>query len=263
MTEIPGLLVVGTDTGVGKTRVASAIARAMTDAGRSVGVLKPVATGATAIEGGWQVDDADRLIEAIGGGVPMAEVCPIAFAEPLAPTVAARRSGTPLEAGVVERAAMAAIERWRSTRGAEVMIVEGVGGLLCPLAEGMTVADLAVRLDYPLIVVARRGLGTLNHTLLTIEAALHRALRVAGVVLNGAEPTVDPVAEATNPDELARWLGAIPILGDWPHETAGTDRPSLRPSGSPTDASGSVVMDGLDWYNRAERPRLAHPSALI
>jgi dethiobiotin synthetase len=263
MTDIPGLLVVGTDTGVGKTRVAAAIARAMAYAGKRVGVLKPVATGATAIEGGWQVDDADRLIDAIGGGVTTAEVCPIAFAEPLAPTVAARRAGTPLAAGVVERATLAAIDRWQSTRGAEVMVVEGVGGLLCPLAEGMTVADLAVRLDYPLIVVARRGLGTLNHTLLTIEAALNRSLRVAGVVLNGAEPTADPVAETTNPDELARWLGSIPILGDWPHEITDTDRTYLHPSGSPVDASASVVMDGLDWYNRAYRPRLAHPTGLI
>src|SRR5262249_56827531 len=98
---------------------------------------------------------------------------------------------------------------WWSER-ADVIVVEGLGGLLSPLAEKMTVADLAIRLDYPLVIVARRGLGTLNHTLLTIEAARRRGLRVAGIVLNSPLPaaSVDlALAEATNADELVRWLG--------------------------------------------------------
>lgn len=242
-----GLFVVGTDTGVGKTCVASAIARAMTREGRRVGVLKPVASGATRDGEGLRVDDADRLIAAIGGAATSAEVCPIAFAEPLAPPVAARLGGSPLSSDDVFAATVAALEHWRTDRGAEVMIVEGVGGLLCPLADEITVVDLAVRLDYPLVVVARRGLGTLNHTLLTVEAALSRSLRVAGVVLNGAEPTVDPVAEATNPAELSRRLGLVPILADLPH--------------GPDDEAAAVVMNGLDWYNRASGPRLPFPTS--
>ena len=241
-----GLFVVGTDTGVGKTFVAASIARSMVGEGRRVGVLKPVATGATRVGDGWRADDADRLIEAIGGDIPTAEVCPIAFAEPLAPPVAARRDGACLSAETVYDATFAAIGRWRSARDVEVMVVEGVGGLLCPLAEGITVADLAVRLDYPLVVVARRGLGTLNHTLLTVEAALSRSLRVAGVVLNGAEPTADPIAEATNPPELARRLGPVPILAELSH---GID-----------DEAAAVVMKAWDWYNRASEPRLPFPT---
>lgn len=247
MSAIPGLFVVGTDTGVGKTRVASAIARALTNSGRRVGVLKPAATGATREGEGWQVDDADRLIAAIGGGATTPEVCPIAFAEPLAPPVAARRSGALLTAGEVFAATFGAIGQWHSSRRAEVMVVEGVGGLLCPLAEGITVADLAIRLDYPLVVVARRGLGTLNHTLLTVEAALTRSLRVAGIILNGAEPSADPVAEATNPAELARRLDPVPILAELLH---GIDEEAV-----------SVAMNGLDWYNRASRPRLPFPTS--
>ena len=162
MSTIPGLFVVGTDTGVGKTFIAASIARAMTEAGRIVGVLKPVATGARRSDSSWHVDDADRLIEAIGGGVATDRVCPIAFDEPLAPPVAARRSGKPLSMAEVELATFAAIGAWQLIEGAEVMVVEGVGGLLCPLAEGSTVADLAIRLDYPLVIVARRGLGTLT-----------------------------------------------------------------------------------------------------
>jgi len=242
VTAIPGLFVVGTDTGVGKTRIAASIAHAMTQAGHVVGVLKPVATGAVRFEGGWRSDDADQLMAAIGGGVSMQEVCPLAFAEPLAPPVAARRSGSPLTKADVERATRTAIDQWQSVRGADVMVVEGVGGLLCPLAEGMTVADLAIRLDYPLVIVARRGLGTLNHTLLTVEAALGRSLRVAGVVLNGSEPARDPVAEATNPEELTRWLGSIPLLANLSYREEGRTMP--------------FVIDGADWYTRSSWPRL-------
>ena len=247
-----GLFVVGTDTGVGKTRIASAIARAMTREGRRVGVLKPAMTGLDVEDpltltlpqqgGGDQRDDADRLIAAVGGGIPKVVVCPLAYPEPLAPPVAARRLGHPLMPGDLYAAVGACLSDWQNALGAEVMVVEGVGGLLCPLAEGITVADLAVRLDYPLVVVARRGLGTLNHTLLTVEAALSRSLRVAGVVLNGSEPTADPVAEATNPAELSRRLGLIPILADLPHGIG--------------EEAAAVAMNGLDWYNLASEPRL-------
>ena len=243
-----GLFVVGTDTGVGKTRIASAIARAMTGAGHRVGVLKPVMTGVAGAREGGRMDDADHLLRAIGAeSVPKAVVCPIAYDEPLAPPVAARRLGRPLEADDLYAATYECLASWRDVHGAEVMVVEGVGGLLCPIAEGIAVADLAVRLDYPLVVVARRGLGTLNHTLLAVEAALSRSLRVAGVILNGAEPTSDPVAEATNPAELARRLGPVPILADLLH---GVD-----------EESTAVVMNGLGWYNRASGPRLPFPTS--
>jgi dethiobiotin synthetase len=212
---LPGLFVVGTDTGVGKTLVASAIARSWRASGHRVGVLKPVASGAE-IRGGRLIsEDAERLIEAVGGGIPHERVAPILFEEPLAPPVAARRRGTPLVMGDVARIVAESLAWWEDR--ADVMVVEGVGGLLCPLAEGATVADLAVFLDYPLLIVAHRGLGTLNHTLLTVEAARSRGLRVAGVVLNGARPTADPIAEATNAEELALRLGGVAVLAEWPH----------------------------------------------
>ncbi len=124
---------------------------------------------------------------------------------------------------------------------AEVMVVEGVGGLLCPLAEGATVADLAVLLDYPLLIVARRGLGTLNHTLLTVEAARLRSLRVAGVVLNGSSPTTDPVAEATNAEELAHRLGGVAILDVWEYGDASNH--------------ARVAPEAGGWYDLAMAPR--------
>jgi dethiobiotin synthetase len=232
-TELPGLFVTGTDTGVGKTVVAATIARLMTAGGHRVGVLKPVATGVADGRG----DDARALMDAIGGDVPQEWVVPIVFEKPLAPPVAARRSGARLEWGRLLDGVGRALDGWAAR--AEVMVVEGVGGLLCPLAEGKTVADLAIALDYPLVIVARRGLGTLNHTLLTVEAARWRGLRVAGVVLNGSEPTADPEAEATNPAELARHLDGVAVLGSVRHgEDAG------------------LALGGTDWHGWAHSPRM-------
>lgn len=243
MTTLPGLFVVGTDTGVGKTRVASTIARVWAGSGRRVGVLKPAATGAVLRDGAWASEDADALIAAIGGGVTPDRVAPFLYEEPLAPPVAARRAGSPLAWDEVARAVAGALAWWAER--AEVMVVEGVGGLLCPLAEGATIADLAVALDYPLLVVARRGLGTINHTLLTVEAARARGLRVAGVLLNGDRPTADPIAEATNADELSRRLGGVAILGEWPHEKA----PDAEPP-------AAVAAEVATWYDRAMTSRL-------
>lgn len=238
--SVPGLFVIGTDTGVGKTFVAAAIARILVAEGRRVGVLKPVATGAVRRDGDWACEDAALLAAAVGDRVPRERVTPLVFEEPLAPSVAARRAGVPLARHEVERATADALAWWAER--SDVVIVEGTGGFLCPLAEGMTVADLAQMLDYPLLVVARRGLGTLNHTLLTVEAIRRRGLRIAGVVLNGAEATTNAVAEATNGAELARRLEGLALLAELPHAPAGVVVPD--------------PLSGLDWYSRCSRPRL-------
>src|SRR5579864_4160984 len=144
LPPLPGLFVTGTDTGVGKTWVAAAIAHCLSQAGRRVGVLKPVATGAARQGNDLRSDDAELLIEAIGSVVAHDRVAPLVFEEPLAPPVAARLHGTPLGHAEVLRALGEALAWWAER--AEVMVVEGVGGLLCPLAEGKTVADLAIAL---------------------------------------------------------------------------------------------------------------------
>ena len=242
---LPGLFVVGTDTGVGKTFVASAIARTWRAQGRRVGVLKPAASGALWREGRLWSEDAGALIEAIGGGVAPERVAPMVFEEPLAPPVAARRLGTPLDFGRVVESTRSCLDWWADH--AEVMVVEGVGGLLCPLAEGATVADLAIALDYPILIVAHRGLGTLNHTMMTVEAALARSLRIAGVILNGARPTVDPVAEGSNAGELARRLGGVALLAEWAHR-------------GPEDL-GEVAPEAGGWYDLAKPSRHSHAVA--
>lgn len=237
--SLPGLFVVGTDTGVGKTVVASSIARSWRAAGHRVGVLKPVASGARSEGERLISDDAERLIEAIGGGVSQEHVAPILFEEPLAPSVAARRQGKPLLMAEVIRAVDESLAWWETR--AEVMVVEGVGGLLCPLAEGSTIADLAIALDFPLVIVAHRGLGTLNHTLLTVEAARSRSLRIAGVILNGSRPTTDPAAEASNFEELSLRLDGVAILAEWPHQQQ--------------FGRSSVAPEAGDWYDLVKQSR--------
>lgn len=241
-----GLFVVGTDTGVGKTEVAAAMVRALVGEGRRVGVMKPVATGAYRDADLWTCDDARRLIAAAGGTIPLGHVAPILFEEPLAPSVAARRAGRPLSFDAVVRAVGDALTWWSSR--ADVMVVEGIGGLFCPLAEGTTVADLAIALDYPLVIVARRGLGTLNHTLLTVEAAQRRTLRIAGIVLNSPEPDDNTLAAATNAAELAARLEGVALVAEVPHG----DQETL-----------SKYVGAVDWYDRARPSRRAEPGLFL
>lgn len=240
MRTPPGLFVTGTDTAVGKTEVAAAVAALLHRQGRRVGVLKPVATGAARVGPDLRADDTDRLIAAVGGGIPPGRVTPLVYAEPLAPSLAARRTGRPLVFAEVLGATLEALGEW-ALAGVEVVVVEGVGGLLCPLADDATVADLALALDYPLVVVARRGLGTLNHTILTVEAARRRGLRVAGLVLNTPEETPETVAGATAAAELSRSLPGLAVLAD---------RPFLPPGAL------SDPLVAVDWYGRAALPRL-------
>ena len=192
--------VTGTDTGVGKTVVAAALARAEREAGRSVAYCKPVQTGLEPGDPG----DADYVTAA--AGVPATEG--LRLAEALAPAVAAERAGIKVDVD--------ALVSWcrHQADGVDVLVVEGAGGLLVPLSGDVTMADLAGRLGAEVVIATRPGLGTLNHTALTVEAARARGLPVAGLVVCGwpAEPGV---TETTNLERLAAMapiLGLIPFV---------------------------------------------------
>src|SRR5262245_54652060 len=180
-----GLFFTGTDTGVGKTFVTAAVARHLRHQGLAVGVCKPVATGAAWVGGRWLSADSRALAEAAGQADALERVTPWTFPDPVAPPVAARRRGVRLSLADLVRAAAA----WSGA--CDVLPVPAVGAPLCPVTDGATVADLAAPLGLPLVVVARRGLGTLNHPLLTVAAARSRGLAVAGVVVNETEPPHD------------------------------------------------------------------------
>jgi dethiobiotin synthetase len=202
-----GLFVTATDTGVGKTYLTAMIARSLCASGVRVGAYKPVASGAERNSDGTVVwSDVRILREATGGHFEDDRICPTRLEVPLAPPVAARREGTHLDFNHMCTGAA-----WWLGR-VEVLLVEGVGGLLCPLTEDKTIADLAVALGYPLLIVARLGLGTINHTLLTVEAARNRGLEIAGIVLNEAEPLASTLGTEENPGEIERRANA-PVLG--------------------------------------------------
>jgi dethiobiotin synthetase len=205
---VRGLFISATDTGAGKTVITCAIARAWRREGRSFHVCKPVATGAV-LRAGRRVSDDTIALARAAGDTDLEAITPFVFAEPAAPPVAARQEGMELTLSAL----VATIRRRQTSDGA--MLVEGVGGLLCPLTETDTVAGLITELQLPLVVVARRSLGTLNHVLLTLEAARNRGLRVLGIVVNETTP-VSGLAEESNVEELRRRID-VPILAVVPH----------------------------------------------
>lgn len=213
--------VTGTDTACGKTRVACALARALRESGRRVRVLKPVETGCREHGGRLVPEDALALAAAAGDDAPADRLCPYALPLAAAPEVAARAAGIAIG---FERIA-AAFETARAD--ADALVIEGAGGILVPVAPGIDMAELARRLELPLVIVARAALGTINHTLLTLEAARARGLRVLGVAISHTEPEL-PAASMRNLEALRAQLArsGVECLGELAH---GADRMAPEP----------------------------------
>jgi dethiobiotin synthetase len=206
-----GLFISGTDTGVGKTVVACAIARGLVGRGLDVGVLKPAETGVGA-EGPL---DARALREAAGADEPLERGCPQQFALPAAPTVAAAAEGREVDLDAMDAACHALGARH------EILLVEGAGGLLVPVTAKLCMADLAARWGLPVVVAARAALGTINHTLLTLEALERRGLELAGVVLSHSGGPLSG-ADAANLEALRAALGAR-LVGEIPPLAGGVE----------------------------------------
>jgi dethiobiotin synthetase len=169
-----GVFVTGTGTEVGKTVVAATIARTLAGEGKRVAVFKPAVTG---LDEGAETDH-ELLRRASGSGQSDEEIAPYRYGPPASPHLAAALAGEEIDPARLQEAVEAAAD------GADAIVCEGVGGFLVPLSPGYLVRDLAIGLGYPLVVVAAPGLGTINHTLLTVEAARGAGLEVAAVVLN-------------------------------------------------------------------------------
>ncbi len=205
---MPGLFITGTDTDAGKTVVSCAIARGLRSAGIDVGVMKPAETGVP-VEGPY---DARALIEAAGVSDSLELVCPQQFDLPAAPLASARAEGREVDLDAID-AAYQEIDRRH-----ECVLVEGAGGLLVPITETLDMAGLADRLELPVLLVARASLGTINHTLLSVQACQQRGLELLGVVFSHTNgPT--SAADLCNLDILREMLGnhvlgEIPALGE-------------------------------------------------
>lgn len=205
------LFITGTDTGVGKTLVACALATAWRWRKVRVGVMKPCETGC----GEERIAaDALALQKAAGSSEPIEEICTYRLRLPLSPEEAARAESIQLDLEKMVVSFMALQARH------ERLVVEGAGGLLAPVTEKLTMASLATLFGLPLVVVARAGLGTINHTLLTLEAARQRGLSVRAVVLVRSRKEGDE-SEAYNPEAIRRHgkvdvLGPLPFLESYP-----------------------------------------------
>jgi len=213
------LFVTGTDTGVGKTFVACALATLLRARGRRVGVMKPIETGVEI-----EPEDAIRLRRAAGDATPLDDVCPYRLRAPLAPAVAASLEGVTIDVDHVLTLAA------RRAASVDVLLIEGAGGLLVPIVGTVTYLDLATRLAAPLLIVGANRLGTINHCALTARVARGAGLSVRGFVLS--QPTrVTDVSAATNADVITSLTG-LECLGVLPNSesyeaAAGALRPPL------------------------------------
>jgi dethiobiotin synthetase len=195
-----GVFVTGTGTEVGKTVVAATIARTLAGEGQRVAVFKPAVTG---LDEGVETDHA-LLRRASGSDQSDEEIAPYRYGPPASPHLAATLAGEEIDPERLRRVAATAAE------SADAIVCEGVGGLLVPLSSSYLVRDLAADLGYPLVVVASPGLGTINHTLLTVEAARSAGLEVAAIVLN-PWPQQPTEIERSNRETISELTG-VPVL---------------------------------------------------
>ncbi len=235
-----GFFITGTDTGVGKTVFTSAFVRALRDAGVPVAAYKPACSGmvhppARSASKGLGEDpllaqrasvrpfwsDVELLYAATNAAFPRERLCPQTFLAPLSPPAAAA-----LEGRGVDEALLVEGYRWLAER-ADLVLVEGAGGFYSPISTNWLNADLAERIGLPVLIVAPNRLGTINQTLLTIEAIRQRGLTVAGVILNRMSEAVN-ASTATNAVEIQQ-RGRVRIWGEIPF----SQRPELQPSRLP------------------------------
>lgn len=215
-----GLFVTGTDTGVGKTFVAACLAAVLRGKGIQVGVMKPIETGC-GFSRGRRIPRDGLLLKCMAAvSDPIEQIVPYRLKAPLAPVAAARMEGIRIRPERIEKAC----ERIRSR--CSFLIVEGAGGVLVPVTERLFMADLMARFALPALVVARAGLGTLNHTLLTVSFLQGRGIPVVGVVLNDVDGKKD-LAKKTNAALLRRLL-PVPVLGRLPFRKGLSLRGSTR-----------------------------------
>lgn len=222
-----GFFITGTDTGIGKTVIAGALIRALRSLGYKTVGMKPIETGCQrAVDSRQQTVDSKQhtarnsnilipedgtfLQEMSGTGESLDLITPIRFEKPLAPLPASEIEGRPIDREKMMRAFTHLAQKY------DTLIVEGIGGIMVPISKTYFVVDLASDLGLPVIVVTSPRLGTLNHTLLTVQVAIARGISVAGIIVNYHKPPEGTVAEQTNPDVLEMTCPA-PLLGIFPY----------------------------------------------
>lgn len=206
-----GLFITGTDTGVGKTLIAGAIAKILSQSGRKIGVFKPVATGCKKTKNGLVSRDAEFLAHCAGSKFSLEIINPVKFRIPAAPFACQKAENKKVDFGRIKAA-------YRQIRqNCDFVIIEGIGGVKVPITDKLDVLGLAKFFKLPVIIVARSKLGTINHTLLTIDAVRRAGLLLAGVIINGYDETTKNYAEKTNA-EIIKKLGKVKIIAVVPFD---------------------------------------------
>ncbi|RMG33426.1 MAG: dethiobiotin synthase [Gammaproteobacteria bacterium] len=207
-----GLFIAGTDTGCGKTRVACTLAEALRRQGLAIAPFKPVAAGAIATPAGLRNEDALALIEACGGHWAYDAVNPVCLRAPISPHLAAREAGVAID--VDELAGRAR----RLAEVADLVLAEGAGGWMAPISDRLTMEDLALALDLPVLLVVGLRLGCLNHALLTAARMQACGVRAVGWIGSVIDPAMQGLEEniATLQERLS-----LPMLGVLPHGDPG------------------------------------------
>ena len=191
-----GLFVTGTDTGVGKSLITGGIAAILRQQGLKVGVFKPIASGCRHDREGLVSDDTEFLAVCADADYPLSVITPVTYKTPAAPVTCAAIEGHPVDYEAIAVAYKYLCET------CDVVLVEGIGGAIVPITETETILDLGVAFDLPAVIVARPNLGTINHSLLTIEAVRNAGLPVAGLVINGYNAETADVPEETSPNVI-------------------------------------------------------------
>ncbi len=217
-----GFFVTGTDTGVGKTVITAALIQAIRLLGLKVCGMKPIETGCLKSE--FRVESSelrvkDRVLipsdgmflkKTAGMDNSIDSVTPIRLENPLAPLPASEIEDIPVDIEKIKKAYAELSKKY------EVVVVEGIGGLLVPIKRDYFVLNLARDFGLPIIVVSRPGLGTINHTMLTVNCAIKEGLTVAGIIINYSQPPKDTPSEKTNP-EVIKQISPVPIIGIFPY----------------------------------------------
>jgi dethiobiotin synthetase len=207
-----GFFITGTDTGVGKTVITLALIKAACRLGFTVCGMKPVESGCLQ-QGDVLVPSDGKFIKTIAHMEEnIGHITPCRFKSPLAPLPASEIEGITVDFEKIIKAFADLSKKY------DVVIVEGIGGLLVPITGNYFVIDMAKDFNLPLIVVSRPSLGTINHTMLTVNYALKEGLRVAGIIINYNQPPENTLAEATNPEIIKR-ISPVPVIGIFPYLT--------------------------------------------
>jgi len=240
LPQANGLFITGTDTGVGKTLVAGGIAKILNQAGYTVGVFKPVATGCKHCHEGLVSTDAEFLRYWSDCDFELSVINPVGFVTPAAPVVCQEFERRYVDFAAIQTAYESICE------ASDLVIVEGIGGIRVPISGDVDVLELAKAFGLGVVIVARPYLGTINHTLLTIDAVRAANLNLAGVVISGYDATSATYAEETGADAITEY-GQVDILTIVPYdEDSDVDNCRL----------GDLTVEALadcDWAELAQR----------